>query len=453
MPSCLRPVALLNAVDPSLWSDPSFLRGATSVYDGLRTRLTSDAGATWASLPAPLTLAPGRDPASAAGYPLQLHGPDAAFRGAPDVSYPGAYSAAGAPGFVASTGSIGLRLSYTPADVDTYLSTDGGASWRGVAAGAATYEFGSRGAVVVTAPSGPSPPSATASYSLDGGACWADVALGATVAVANVATQPDNAAPRFVAHGYVATAGAVALFPLDFSALLPPSEWPACGADAYEAWAPAGCVDGAAAVSQRKKPAARCRPADAWVPPPASVRPCGCGPSDVECGYGWERASEASPCTPMPDFAIEQGCPAQDTSPTRPIAGDLCTGNPNNPNGSSQPKKGRKRLGGAAIFFIVLFVLAAVGCCGLAAARAAGVPLPPALDESLSEAGAALKTVVSRLKGVGSAVAASATAARGGGGGFRRGGHDPLDDEAWMDEAASFAPLADGPAAATSRVV
>jgi hypothetical protein len=137
-------VAFANAADPALWAEPAFLRGDATVYDALQTRATRDAGANWAPLPAPAPL-PGQPPC-AADCALQLHGPDAAWRGALNASYGGVYAPAGAPGVVWATGSVGRRLSYAPAQVRTFLSLDGGATWATVAGGATTYETGAYGA-------------------------------------------------------------------------------------------------------------------------------------------------------------------------------------------------------------------------------------------------------------------------------------------------------------------
>ena len=51
-----------------------------------------------------------------------MHGPDAWWRGAYNLSYAGIYTHPSAPGLVLATGNAGAYLSYDPAVVGTFIS-------------------------------------------------------------------------------------------------------------------------------------------------------------------------------------------------------------------------------------------------------------------------------------------------------------------------------------------
>jgi hypothetical protein len=422
-------VAFANSVDAALWSDPDFTeRGTKNAYDAVQTRITRDAGASWAPLPSPAP-APGRAAcanADASACALQLHGPDASWRGAFNVSYPGMYTAAGAPGVVWATGSVGRHLSYAPAEVRTFLSLDAGSTWATVEESAHIFETGLSGGLLVMAPFGPAGAATHVMYSVDGGACWATVSLPTPMVVYNIQTRPDNAGLIMLMHGaLVGGTQQLALYALDFGALLSQAgaSLPACASSDFEAWAPDGCGRGVAAIFTRRKPRARCLPTPPWRAERAASRPCGCSAADYECAFGYERpdGAAASSCTRMRDFAIDPGCPDAAATPTRLIAGDACTSGAPPPSSGKRGKRGGPS--GGAVFFIVLLVLACVGSAALVAARLMGLPLPPAVQGGVDDCIDAARGCLGRLRG---------------------GGARPLaSDDAWLDSAdAEFAPLA-----------
>jgi hypothetical protein len=417
-------IALANSVDAALWSDPDFTeRGTKNAYDAVQTRITRDAGASWWPLPAPAP-APGLAACTnldAAACALQLHGPDASWRGAYNASYPGMYSATGAPGVIWATGSVGRHLSYAPEEVRTFVSLDAGSSWATVAESAHIFETGISGGLLVMTPFGPSGAARHVLYSVDGGVCWGTVALPTPMEVFNIQTRPDNAGLIMLVHGTLAGTRQLALYALDFGALLAQAgaNLPTCASNDYEAWAPDGCGRGVAAIFTRRKPRARCLPAPPWKAERAASRPCGCSAADYECAYGYERAdgATAGTCTRMPDFAIDPGCPDAAARPTRLIAGDACTSTP--PSSGKRAK--RSGPSGGAIFFIVVLVLACVGSAALVAARLMGLPLPPAVQGGVDDCIAAVRGCAGRL----------------------RGARLQPSDDAWLDAAdAEFAPLA-----------
>jgi hypothetical protein len=299
-------VAMANSVDGALWTDPAFLTGSKTAYDAVLSGISRDAGSNWVPLPTPAPLA-GQPACSSGACALHVHGPDAAWRA--NISYPGLYASSGTPGVLWSTGSVGQHLSYEPAEVRTFLSLDGGASWATVAPNAHTYESAAFGSLLVMAPSGPSGATTEVHYSLDGGLCWGSVQLAQPMQVHNIQTRADNGGQVLLCHGLLPQQSLqLGVYVLDFSSLLARANVPTCGASDFEAWAPASCQRGSASILTRRKARARCLPATDWVPPPPSSRPCGCSDADYECSYGYERAPGGA-CVKMPDFSIDPGCP------------------------------------------------------------------------------------------------------------------------------------------------
>ena len=423
------PGALLaNSVDAALFTDTAFLTGAKTAYDAVQSRYSSSAGSTWAFLPVPAPLAgdaaqcAGRDAPGGPACALHLHGPDALY--GEDYSYAGVYSAAYAPGVVMSTGSVGTHLSYDPSAVNTYLSWDGAATWAAAAAGPHTYEVAANGGLVVLAPTGA--PTNHVLFTIDGGQCWQQVHLANPLLVTNVQTRPDGGGELLLLHGLLpGTTMQGAIYTLDFGSLLRQQDFPACGPNDYEAWSPATCQHGNAAIYSRRKLRSRCAPAPASR---TASRACGCDPAiDYECAFGYERNDASGQCVPMADFALDAGCPAADPTPTRLIAGDQCSANAPSPSPGKQSKSRGRRSGPSpvAIFFIVILCLAVAAALLALAARLLGLPLPPAVARAVDDVLHGLRSGFDRLRG-----------------GSSSSRHTRLDDE-WLEhDEAAFAPLA-----------
>lgn len=106
-----------------------------------------------------------------------------------------------APGLVMGVGSIGARL--LPYDeCDTFLSTDGGLTWRMVDDGAHKYEFGDQGSVIVMVED--EEPTDEMKYSFDFGRTWHEFDLGVKVRARLLTTVPDSTSLKFVLLGTLA---------------------------------------------------------------------------------------------------------------------------------------------------------------------------------------------------------------------------------------------------------
>ena len=98
---------------------------------------------------------------------LHLHGSSSFLRDEPLVP---AYSVDSAVGLVLGTGNIGEQLSFNPNETHTYLSRDGGLSWREIHKRPMMYEFGDHGGVILMASMGDKTNEVL--YSWDMGETW-----------------------------------------------------------------------------------------------------------------------------------------------------------------------------------------------------------------------------------------------------------------------------------------
>lgn len=186
-----------------MFGDAEYREKKITVWDRIQSAISRNDGSTWQALPVPRT--PAFDPVSDQCHGLvcnlQVHGPDAWWRGDYNLSYAGFYSHPSAVGMAITTGNSGAYLSYDPAHINTYLSADGGDSWTRVAKGAFIYEFGDWGSIVAMAKHAPSGEASEVLFSLDQGNCWTSVALSRPMTVRNIITDPQGAGRRFILFG------------------------------------------------------------------------------------------------------------------------------------------------------------------------------------------------------------------------------------------------------------
>jgi hypothetical protein len=92
-----------------------------------------------------------------------------------------------APLVVLAVGSIGLYLNHSA--LKTYLSIDGGRSWKEVFDGTSFFEIGDRGRVLVIATD--SNETDSVSLSIDGGLSWSEIKITNTpFRISGIATEP-----------------------------------------------------------------------------------------------------------------------------------------------------------------------------------------------------------------------------------------------------------------------
>jgi hypothetical protein len=113
------------------------------LHNDIATVITFDKGGKWNRIPAPeserhLCADPQR-------CYLNLHGGSTSFEGK-------FFSQKSAIGVVLGTGNIGYKLDVSDAATNTYLSLDGGATWKLFRAGSFDYQVSAFGGLVVLAP-------------------------------------------------------------------------------------------------------------------------------------------------------------------------------------------------------------------------------------------------------------------------------------------------------------
>lgn len=169
----------------------------------MQSAISRNDGSSWQPLPIPKT--PAHDPAPDTCHGLvcnlQVHGPDAWWRGDYNLSYAGFYTHPSAVGMVITTGNTGAYLSYEPSQVNTYVSNDGGDTFTRVAKGAHIYEFGDWGSILAMAKHAPAGEATEVLFSLDHGKCWSSVQLSRSIEVRNIVTDPRGAGRRFLLFG------------------------------------------------------------------------------------------------------------------------------------------------------------------------------------------------------------------------------------------------------------
>ncbi|KAL6759447.1 hypothetical protein V8C86DRAFT_2572580 [Haematococcus lacustris] len=171
----------------------------------VETIITFNGGGRWQRIPAPAAFNNpkcNRCEGSAACF-LHLHGMSS--WDTMGDSLPAVYSNPSAPGFIMASGNVGIKgVGLDDNDgLCTWLSTDGGVSWRDVAVGAYIYEYADWGGLIIMArhPGSSNKPAEEVLFSTDYGRCWQGVPLAEALLVDNIRVEPDGQRPRVVVHG------------------------------------------------------------------------------------------------------------------------------------------------------------------------------------------------------------------------------------------------------------
>ena len=322
----------------SLAQDPAYLRRDKSALDALATRVSRDSGATWR----PLVGAglPGCDAGSVSvGCQLHLHTPMMETRDGSGLHFTGVYSSAAAPNVVLSTGNTGAYLSLYPNATSTFLSLDAGVHWTKIASSSQTYEIAANGGLLLLAEDKGTDPVgcvyyASAFRALDWSASWSCAQLSPPAArITSMQARPGSL--HVVVYG-VDAGGDTLIYTLDFKTPAPDlPALPACTPSDLLPLDSQSCRFGENlqfAIS--RKPASDC------IPPPQSAPtfvPCGCGPADAVCGWGWfatnTSAGQSPICHPLDasTFNAQPGCPAQSSVGLVANPNNLCGAPPPGP--------------------------------------------------------------------------------------------------------------------------
>ena len=163
----------------------------------LKTKMTHDDGAEWNYIVPPTTDSKGKK------YPcsgqllqkcsLNLHG----YTERPD--YRDTFSSSSAIGLMIGVGNVGEKLtSYE--DGSTFLTRDGGNTWKEVKKGRYMWEYGDRGTILILVKA--DEPTNSLSYSLDEGNKWHDYKFAEDpIHVLDLATVPSDTSRKFLIFG------------------------------------------------------------------------------------------------------------------------------------------------------------------------------------------------------------------------------------------------------------
>lgn len=289
----LEGVAIINRVANAREADD----GASKK---LKTYMTHNDGADWALIRRPEDPKDGK-PFECSGSiekcSLHLHG----YTERTDPRH--TFSSPSAVGLMLATGNVGEFLD-SKRNADTFLTDDGGVTWRMVAPGNWMWEFGDQGSVLTLVKEGE--PTTDVLYSLDEGKTWVKHTFtDAPMMVDDITTVPSDTSRNFMLWGKIK--GDIVAVNLDFSGLEERSkickldEQNPTGEDSdYYLWSPKhpesddDCLFGHIAQYHRKKPERECYNGRELQHLHNIAQNCTCERRDFECDYNYERQGDGS---------------------------------------------------------------------------------------------------------------------------------------------------------------
>jgi len=287
-------------------------------------------------------------------------------------------------------GNVGESLgSY--AEGDTFMTTDGGISWKMAMKGTYMWEYGDQGSIIVLVAR--DKPTKSVWYTLNEGKDWQEFAFAEReMTIERITTVPSDNSKNFLL--WASQGGDLATINIDFSGLydnvclLDKTRLESSESD-YYLWHPThplkkeepDCLFGHVAEYYRKKPERSC-----WNGPLIDKlhdisRNCSCTREDFECAYNYERQSDGT-CrlveglSPPDAMAVCKNDPDAfeywDVTPYRKIPISTCSGGREMEHtGSSHPCPGkedeftRKRgISGTGLFFAIVLPFAAAAGIG-----------------------------------------------------------------------------------------
>ncbi|KAF2858043.1 glycosyl hydrolase [Piedraia hortae CBS 480.64] len=266
----------------------------------LQTFMTHNDGADWARIPMEKWERDGKEERCDGGIEkcsLHLHGYT-------ERRDPGdTFSSPSAVGLMLATGNVGEFLK-TKKEADTWLTADGGVTWKLVAPGNWMWEFGDQGSILVIVKE--DEPTREILYSLDEGSNWKRYTFSdALMTVEDLTTVPSDTSRNFLLWGKMK--GNLVSVNIDFSGL--EERRHSCHLDErnpegpqsdYYLWSPKhpqsdnDCLFGHVAQYHRKKTDASCYNGRELQHLHNIARNCTCTRMDFECDYNYERVSDGS---------------------------------------------------------------------------------------------------------------------------------------------------------------
>lgn len=262
-----------------------------------KTIITFDNGGEWIFLDAPNADMNGNpfycpDP-SIWGCSLHLHPDTSSPSTIPGLSFPGWRTHSSAVGMIIANGNVGNKLSYTPSEVSTFLSRDGGLTWAQIVQEATVFEFGDHGGVLVMAPAMTLTSYVLYSYDMGNTTTLLTFTTNTSqfIYVTSIFTEPNGNGLQFIINGYNnQTTEAWYIYTIDLS-VFPLRQ---CGDSDFETFIPsngnqASCFMGATTTYTRRKQSSVCNNKNQFSDTIISQTPCPCTIEDYECDWNYQR--------------------------------------------------------------------------------------------------------------------------------------------------------------------
>lgn len=302
----------------------NIVANAQEVDDGarkkLKTMITHDDGSDWGYLPPPDKDLDGKSFCNDAGlHQCSLH-----LHGYTERSDPrDTYSSPSAVGLMVGVGNIGEFLGEYN-EGDTFLTKNGGITWKHIMKGTYMWEYGDQGSIIVLVEK--DSPTNGVLYSLDEGDTWLRKEFsGPQVLVEKISTVPSDNSRNFLL--WAREGQKLKTFNLDFSGLtsrqcdLDKTDPESDDSD-YYLWTPAHplkqeekeCLFGHVSRYYRKKTDRSCYNGPMIDKLHDIARNCSCTRQDFECDYNFERQQDGT-CRLVPGL-----------QPADPL--DQCKANP-----------------------------------------------------------------------------------------------------------------------------
>ncbi|KAI7818042.1 hypothetical protein BC939DRAFT_464145 [Gamsiella multidivaricata] len=256
----------------------------------LRTQITFEAGASWQYIMPPETGADGRrhscTPSTDGSCNLHLHSVTSAMV-APPV-----FSSKAAPGIVMGVGNVGPYL-LPWEDCDTYLSEDGGITWKAVLEHPHKYEFGDMGGLIV-AIRDDNVAITFFQYSTDRGKTWHKYDIDVSFRPGALISDPESTSQKFLF--LVRLGNKFSTYQLDFSNVYGRKcELNENNLDRsdFEKWYARNlrnnpdCLMGVKTWYWRRKAEAECMVQESFKDPHKTDEICPCTDEDFECDYNF----------------------------------------------------------------------------------------------------------------------------------------------------------------------
>eukprot|EP00118_Oscarella_pearsei_P002351 m.10303 g.10303 ORF g.10303 m.10303 type:complete len:970 (+) comp22172_c0_seq1:130-3039(+) len=286
--------------------------------ESITTIVTFDKGATWNPISAPQTDLNGKDTnCNQASCFLQM-------------SSRGITSMETAPGLVWAQGNLGSSVRRS---AGTFLSRDGGKTWRWIFNSFYQASFADQGAVMAAARAYRF--TSLLQHSCDEGSTWQTFNMEKNIDVIGLLTEPGEKSLSISAFGFEHDFSEWVVCKLNFSSIIKdPCD---VNSDYYD-WAPSDervgrrCLLGESSLYKRRKAESCCFNGRDFERP-INVTSCKCAAEDFECDFGYERDQYDSPCVPSDGTEVSGPpavCPETEsyniTRGYRKVAGDNCAG-------------------------------------------------------------------------------------------------------------------------------